>query len=393
MSIKYTLSPVRNYTGTLPTFEAGVVLTQAPEADQPAMIINASSSIAYSVDVFQAQAAINRVGSLTLNLNNPYGQFSAHSGYFANSDRDHRLVVSTAVGGVDRPIWWGYVKEIRQTGDEAQARVLFDHELNRLDDIAITGDEARPLMSFDDLLAEVNEKLPAHVQFETRGAIAPSMFHRPERNAPAREFMGAVMAAERLIGFHSNVVNKWVIASADALDESQNALHIRQSDLIALEIEDGKQKNFNVIQYRPYSADGNSAEVIYEGEDEIYKYPGNFIYATGRKPLNLNFAHLDPDIAEDKAEIWQSRVIKPRRRCTVEISIPAHSETIGISHLVYLEADHVNMSQLPYVGWFRVVGMALKPQTQSVKLNLVEIIDRTAAIEATLAALTLRNVA
>ena len=392
MTLKYTLSPVRNYTGTLPTFEPGVVLTESPQADQPAHIIGSSSSIAYSVDVFQAQAAINKVGSLTLDLNNPYGTFSAYHGLFGNSDRDHRLVVSMDVGGVDRPIWWGFVKQITETGAQAQAKVLFDHELNRLDDIVIAGDEARAMVSFDDLLAEVNEKLPDYIQFATRGNIAPNMVHRPEKNENARTFLGAVMAAERLIGFHSNVVNDWVIASADALDESAYALHIQNSDIIGLEVEDAKNKTYNVIQYNPFQLEGTAPEVLYEGPDEIYRFPGNFIHATGRKPLKMMFDHLDADVALERAEAWQLAVIKPRRRCVVEISLPNHTETIGINHLVYLQADHRNMNQLPYVGWFRVVGMALRPQTQTVKLNLVEIIDRTADIEATLSALTLRTV-
>lgn len=369
--LKYRIIPVSNYDGTRPNFEDRVI--ELSDSDD---ILSISSSLPFSIDIFQSSSAIVRIGRLTLELDNNFGVWTPGIKHFANSNRDHRFIAYTDDGGVEVVFWAGFVKNIELISN-ARVRIICHHELDRLDDIIIAGDddEGKMPVSIQSIVKEIEAQLPIYLSPIMYDGVGNNcrLLYRPDRDISARRYLGQALVSELLVMDLPPGAPKLTIKPFGWLSPAP-PLEITADDAIKFTVLDEKERMYNVIEYKPF---GVEDDITYRGRDEIYQAPASFIHQFGVRELKLNFEHLSPLDAEIAAKAWQDESIAPRRRAKLSIPTPADSWGIATGQIISLKMDHINHSLIPYYGFFQIVSLSLNLKQKVVDLEIREILDYT----------------
>ena len=368
--MRYFLTAVRTYAGQRPIFYTSGDLLHNYELDQTLDILSLSRSISFKTTVFQARADFFRVGKLTLRLNGALPQWIPGSGWL-QSDRDHLISVTTDAADV---LWRGYATGVKVTKD-AGAEWTFTSFYDRLDDVQIAGDddENRAAIPAQNIMDEVAEQLPD--VWPTVDASTWADVFRPDQNTSARDFVSKMLTAEGEIlvpDANGELEVRAIGARQDTFDPA-SGLTIKSSDLLSLTVKDDKEFLYNTVTYTPHGAE----QATYQGELDVYREPGNFIFRYGRREIQMDFDHLSPAASAAVAEEWQGRLLRPRRRCMVKLPNP--DSQILLLDRVKLELDDVADIPIPFWGEFIVTAVKINIPAETVELELEDAQEITQA--------------
>ena len=367
--MRYFLTAVKTYAGQRPIFYTSGDLHNY-ELDQTLDILSLSRSISFKTTVFQARSDFFRVGKLTLRLNAALPQWIPGSGWL-QSDRDHLMSVTTDSADV---LWRGYATSVKATKD-AGAEWTFSSLYDRLDDVQIAGDddETRAAIPAQDIMDEVADQLPD--VWPTVDASAWADVFRPDQNTSARDFVAKILTAEGeiLVPDANGELEVRAIGPRQATFDPAAGLTIKSSDLLSLTVKDDKEFLYNTITYTPHGAE----QTTYQGELDVYREPGNFIFRYGRRELQMDFDHLSQADAVFVAEEWQGRLLRPRRRCMV--TLPNPDSQILLLDRVKLELDDVADIPIPLWGEFIVTGVKINTAAETVEIELEDAQEITQA--------------
>ena len=361
--MRYRLQFVHSYDAQSPIFYTEGQLADYP-LDPTLDILNVSRSIFYRTTVYQGGSDFFRAGALSLRLDATQLRWMPGIGYM-QSDRDHIVTVTTDLG---HKLWRGYASEVKLTQD-AGADWKFTSEYNRLNDVSIMGDsrDTRGAVPAQEILDEVRGQLPIFPQVDATGWFD---VYRPTDNTSARDYVAKLLAAQGKILVFDDEARLEVrdIAPRQAAFDSAVGLTIRDADLIKCQVLDDKRYMFNVVDYTPFGGE----QTIFTGELETYTFPGNHIFRYGRRQIGMDFDHLGAGDARLAAEQWQGRLIRPKRRVTIELADPQRQ--ILLLDRIRLELDNVLTTPQPLWGDFVVSAIKINTAKDTVEIESEEIL-------------------
>lgn len=361
--MRYRLKIVKTYNGAVPVFYGTGILSDYEL--QPIDLMQQSRAIQYSTNVYQARADFFRVGKLTLSLNAMLAKWVPRVGWL-QYDKDHILTVTTDSGMI---VWMGFATGVQHKGD-ASAEWAFSSMYDRLDDIEVRGDADpdREAVTAWSILAEVRAQLPDLWPAFDASSWRP--VYRPTRDTSGRDYVAAMLTAEGHVLLPDAVGGLEIrpITPRTAAFDAATDLIVRSEDLLSLRVLDDKQYMYNTVTFTAHDGE----KMTYHGELEEYRPPGSYIYRWGRREVEMSLDHLSGEHGYAIADEWQERLVRPRRR--VVIGIPDPDRFVLLLERVRLELDDIADIRAPLWGDFIVSGVKINVVTDSIELELEEIL-------------------
>ena len=434
MPLEILLTPVGRYTivgrSARPVYRPA---DQALRIDTQTELLRVSAPISYDVDITDDSAALLKIGSLNLSVDNQSGRWTPGWGAFAESDRDHRIEVRHQTGNnASRLLWRGFVRRIEQKAG-LRVDITANHELDLLEDAEVPAREdntlpppeitdgpragAHSLRQVWTLIRERTKTPLPHWAALYGGGEADAInfepFARgeacilPDSPTDARRFVGAVLAARGRVLVHDaagNLVGRpWGPRYNLTLRPRARQIHHVWDHLpptIAIRPLDIKDRLRTAISFKargpwPGGAPTDTTLVgenrypdvgplelgptyTHTGGTDISTWPADHRLRYGFRELKTNFEHLLYADAYIAAKRMLLRVGYPIRRVIVERDIG--DTPVGIGDIVDLRVVDPGNFAAPWGGVFWVTGHTVDIGAEKITVSLNEITPSNPAL-------------